>query len=120
MLLSSACVSYHGPMHSAQVVQDEKDGVNIIAFDLNYQKLQQANTYLDFNDNLPLVGLSLHKRWPLFAGGNNLFSLRNAQELKNQKELVYEDKKKQVETNVANAWSNYQSSKGVLESVRSP
>ena len=57
--------------------------------------------------------------WPLFAGGSNLFSLRKAQELRNQKELLLEDSKKQNETDVANAWSNYQSSKSVLDSIRS-
>ena len=57
--------------------------------------------------------------WPLFAGGSNLFSLREAQALKNQKELLYEDSKKQNETDVANAWSSYQSSKSILTSIRS-
>ena len=56
--------------------------------------------------------------WPLFAGGSNLFGLRKAQEIRNQKELLYEDSKKTVETDVANAWSNYQSSKSVLDSIR--
>ena len=57
--------------------------------------------------------------WPLFAGGSNLFSLRESKELRNQKELLFEDAKKTNETNVASAWSNYQSSKGVLDSIRS-
>ena len=57
--------------------------------------------------------------WPLFAGGSNLFSLRKAQEIKNQKELLLQDSKKKIETDVANAWSNYQSSKSVLEAIRS-
>ena len=57
--------------------------------------------------------------WPLFSGGSNIFNLRKAKELKNQKELLYEDSKKKVETDVANAWSSYQSSKGVLDSIRS-
>ena len=56
--------------------------------------------------------------WPLFSGGSNLFSLRKSQELKNQKELLYEDSKKQNETDVASAWSSYQSSKIILESIR--
>ena len=55
--------------------------------------------------------------WPLFAGGSNLFSLRKAQELRNQKELLFQDSKKTVETDVVNAWSNYQSSKSVLDSI---
>lgn len=57
--------------------------------------------------------------WPLFAGGSNIFNLRKAQELRNQKELLLEDSKKVVETSVANAWSSYQSSKSVLDSIRS-
>jgi len=58
-------------------------------------------------------------KWPLFAGGSNIFSLRKAQELKNQKELLLQDSEKKIETDVANAWSNYQSSKSVLEAIRS-
>ena len=57
--------------------------------------------------------------WPLFSGGSNIFNLRKAKELKNQKELLFEDSKKEIQTNVANAWSGYQSSKSVLDSIRS-
>ena len=57
--------------------------------------------------------------WPLFSGGSNIFNLRKAQELRNQKELLLEDSKKTIETSVANAWSSYQSSKSVLDSIRS-
>ena len=57
--------------------------------------------------------------WPLFSGGSNIFGLRKAQELRNQKELLFEDSKKKIQTDVANAWSNYQSSKSVLDSIRS-
>jgi|TARA_Y100000310_G_scaffold26967_1_gene25652 outer membrane protein len=56
--------------------------------------------------------------WPLFAGGSNLFGLKKAQELRNQKELLLQDSKKTVETEVASAWSNYQSSKSVLDSIK--
>ena len=57
--------------------------------------------------------------WPLFSGGSNIFNLRKTKELKNQKELLFEDSKKEIQTNVANAWSSYQSSKSVLDSIRS-
>jgi len=56
--------------------------------------------------------------WPLFAGGKNAFNYRKHQEIKNEKELLLEERKKTTETNVANAWSSYQSSKGVLDSIR--
>ena len=57
--------------------------------------------------------------WPLFSGGRNIFNFRKAKELRNQKELLHEDSEKKVETDVASAWSNYQSSKSVLDSIRS-
>ena len=57
--------------------------------------------------------------WPLFSGGNNIFNFRKARELRNQKELLLQDSKKKIETDVTNAWSNYQSSKSVLDSIRS-
>ena len=57
--------------------------------------------------------------WPLFSGGSNIFNLKKTQELRNQKELLLQDSKKIVETDVANAWSSYQSSKSVLDSIRS-
>jgi outer membrane protein len=56
--------------------------------------------------------------WPLFAGGRNLFGLRKAQELRNQKALLFQDSKNAAKTEVANAWSNYQSSKSVLDSIK--
>ena len=57
--------------------------------------------------------------WPLFSGGSNIFNLRKTRELRNQKELLLQDSKKKTEADMANAWSNYQSSKGVLDSIRS-
>ncbi len=57
--------------------------------------------------------------WPLFSGGDNIFNFRKARELRNQKELLLQDSKKKIETDVAKAWSNYQSSKSVLDSIRS-
>jgi len=56
--------------------------------------------------------------WPLFAGGSNLFNLKKVQEVRKQKELLFQDSKKTVETDTANAWSSYQSSKSVLDSIR--
>jgi len=55
--------------------------------------------------------------WPLFSGGSNYFSLREAQENRNNKDLLLKDSQKLVATEVANAWSNYQSSKSVLKSI---
>ena len=57
--------------------------------------------------------------WSLFAGGKNTFNYRKFQEIENQKELLLEDRKKTTKTEVTNAWSSYQSSKSMLDSIRS-
>lgn len=84
---------------------------------LSYKIAEQEDFSSTVNDRTQQT-LKATASWPLFAGGSNLFSLRKAQELRNQKELLFQDSKKTVETDVVNAWSNYQSSKSVLDSIR--
>ena len=84
---------------------------------LSYKIVEQDDFSSTIQDRTQKT-LKATASWPLFAGGSNLFGLRKAQEIRNQKELLYEDSKKAVETDVANAWSNYQSSKSVLDSIR--
>jgi len=57
--------------------------------------------------------------WPLFSGGSNTFNYRKFKEKEKQKDLLLQDKKKSTETEVTNAWSSYQSSKSLLDSIRS-
>jgi len=83
---------------------------------LSYKIAQQDDFSSTVNDRTQQT-LKATASWPLFAGGSNLFSLRKAQELRNQKELLFQDSKKTAETNVANVWSNYQSSKSVLDAI---
>ena len=56
--------------------------------------------------------------WPLYSGGSNLSSLRKAKELKNKYDLLLQYSKKIASTAATNAWSSYQSSKSVLNSIR--
>ena len=85
---------------------------------LSYEIAEQDNMSSTIQDRTQQT-LTATATWPLVSGGDNIFSLRKAQELKNQKELLFQDSKKKIETDVANAWSNYQSSKSVLDSIRS-
>ena len=63
--------------------------------------------------------LKVTATWPLYSGGSNLSSLRKTKELRNKYDLLLQDSKKIANTDVVHAWSNYQSSKGVLNSIRS-
>ena len=85
---------------------------------LSYKKARQDDFSATIKDRTQQT-VTAKATWPLFAGGGNAFNLRKFQELRNQKQLLYEDTKKNVETNVINAWSTYQSSKSVLDSIRS-
>ena len=56
--------------------------------------------------------------WPLYSGGSNLSSLRKAKELKNKYDLLLQYSKKIASAAATNAWSSYQTSKSVLNSIR--
>ena len=57
--------------------------------------------------------------WPIFQGRKNTASLKKSKNLKNRKKLLFDNALKTNDANVASAWSNLQSSKGLLDSVRS-
>jgi len=57
--------------------------------------------------------------WPFFSGGKNIASLRKNESLEIQKNLLLNNITKKNLTDVASAWSNYQSNKSLLNSVRS-
>jgi len=57
--------------------------------------------------------------WPFFSGGKNLASLRKNKSLESQKNLLLNNMTTKNQTDVASAWSNYQSNKSLLNSVRS-
>ena len=57
--------------------------------------------------------------WSIFQGGKNTASLNRSKNLKNRKKLLFDNALKTNDSNVASAWSNFQSSKSLLDSVRS-
>ena len=57
--------------------------------------------------------------WPFFSGGKNYANLNKNKSLETQKNLLLNNMIKKNQTDVASAWSNYQSNKSLLNSVRS-
>ena len=55
--------------------------------------------------------------WPIFKGGKNKASLNRSKNLKNRKKLLLDNAIRMNDTNVATAWSSFQSSKSLLNSV---
>ena len=56
--------------------------------------------------------------WPFYSGGKNFANLNKSKSTELQKSLLFENSKKKNQTNVASAWSSYQSKKSLLNSVR--
>ena len=56
--------------------------------------------------------------WPFYSGGKNYANLNKNKSLELQKNLLLENMHKKNLTDVASAWSNYQSNKSLLNSVR--
>ena len=55
--------------------------------------------------------------WPFYSGGKNRATYKKNKSLQNRKRLLLENTTKTNDTNVASAWSNFQSSKSLLNSV---
>ena len=56
--------------------------------------------------------------WPFYSGGKNYANLNKSKSTELQKSLLLENSKKKNQTDVASAWSSYQSNKSLLNSVR--
>ncbi len=53
--------------------------------------------------------------WPIIKGGENVSSIKKSSFNKQRAQLILQDIKNNVTTETSNSWSNYQSSKSVLE-----
>jgi outer membrane protein len=84
---------------------------------LSFQATQTddtSSTYDESNKETLKATLS----WPISLGGKNLSGLKKSKSLRNQKILLLEDAKRFNETLVSSAWSNFKSSKSLLNSIR--
>ena len=57
-------------------------------------------------------------KWPFYTGGKNKAKIDKNRNIKYQKKLLLDNALKTNNTNVASAWSNFQSSKSLLNSVK--
>ena len=55
--------------------------------------------------------------WPIFKGGKNFSSVKKAKFKVEEKELILKDVMSQVQIDTANAWTAYNSSRGVLDAT---
>ncbi len=56
--------------------------------------------------------------WPFYSGGKNLASLNKSSSIEIRSRLLLDSVTKQNQTNIASAWSSYQSNQSLLNSVQ--
>ena len=56
--------------------------------------------------------------WPIIKGGENISTIKKSSYNKQRYQLILQDTKNRINTEISNAWSKYQSSKSVLEATR--
>jgi outer membrane protein len=85
---------------------------------LSFETLQTEDLSATYDERDKSV-LKATVKWPFYTGGKNRATLNKNKNLSNQKRLLLEDAITSNKTTVASAWSSYQSSKSLLNSVRS-
>ena len=118
----------------------KKDNPNLIISRLEYEQ-SEKDIIISRSDLSPSASLSFNSSksddvsstigerdkeilkatisWPIFNGGKNYASLNKSKNLKNRKKLLLDNALKSNDTNVESAWSNFQVSKSLLNSVTS-
>ena len=106
-----------------EYLQSEKD-IRIAESDmlpsasLSFEASQTEDLSSTYNERDKKI-LKATVKWPFYTGGKNRATLNKNKNLSNQKRLLLEDAITSNKTTVASAWSSYQSSKSLLDSVRS-
>ncbi len=112
---------------------------DLIIAQLEYEQAQKNKT-IARSDLAPTANLSLERSytddlsatyderekdtlkatitWPFYSGGKNLALLNKSSSLEIRFRLILDSVTKQNQTNVASAWSGYQSNKSLLNSVQ--
>ena len=84
---------------------------------LNYSKSENKDFSSSVDDtNEETVQATI--TWPIIKGGENISSIKKSSFNKERYQLILQDTKNRINTEISNSWSRYQSSKSVLEATR--
>ena len=106
-----------------EYLQSEKD-IRIAESDmlpsasLSFEASQTENLSSTYNERDKKI-LKATVKWPFYTGGKNKAEVNKSRNIKYQKKLLLDNAIKTNNTDVASAWSNFQSSKSLLDSVKS-
>ena len=78
----------------------------------------QSEDFSTIYDEKEKATLKATIKWPFYSGGKNKSTINKNQNIKLQKRLLLDNSLKTNKAEVASAWSNFQSSKSFLDSVK--
>ena len=84
---------------------------------LNYSK-SENNDFSSTIDETDQETVKATITWPIIKGGENISSIKKSSYNKQRYQLILQDTKNKINTEISNAWSNYQSSKSVLVATK--
>ncbi len=84
---------------------------------LNYSKTEN-NDFSSTIDESDQETVKATITWPIIKGGENISSIKKSSYNKQKYQLILQDTKNRINTDISNVWSKYQSSKSVLEATR--
>ena len=109
-----AKLEYEQSKKDSQIAKSELSPTATLSLEKSYNQ-DLSSTYDKREKDILKATIS----WPFYSGGKNRAKYNKNQNLQNRKRLLLDNTVKTNETNVASAWSNYQSSKSLLNSVDS-
>ena len=84
---------------------------------LNYSK-SENNDFSSTIDEIDQETIKATITWPILKGGENISSIKKSSYNKQRHQLILQDTKNKINTEISNAWSKYQSSKSVLQATK--
>ena len=85
---------------------------------INYSK-SENDDFSSTIDNVDQQSVKATITWPIIKGGKNYSSIKKSRFNQKKANLMLQDTKNVVKTSTTNAWSVYQSAKGVLKATES-
>ncbi len=84
---------------------------------VNYSKSENSDfsSTIDENDQETIKATVT---WPIIKGGENISTIKKSSYNKEKYQLILQDTKNKINTEITNAWSKYQSSESVLDATR--
>ena len=106
-----------------EFLQSDKDiriaeGDMLRSSSLSFEASQTEDLSSTYNERDKKI-LKATVKWPFYTGGKNKAEVNKNRNIKYQKKLLLDNVIKTNNTDVASAWSNFQSSKSLLDSVKS-